>query len=114
MIERLPGRYPTRCRAVIHDGIVSLVAVATEKAPSLYEQTRSALADADRTLAEAGTSKAHLLTAMVYITDMAAKEEMNRAWDEWAARATPPMRACVAVAALTGESLIEIVLTAAV
>jgi enamine deaminase RidA (YjgF/YER057c/UK114 family) len=39
---------------------------------------------------------------------------MNRAWDQWADRANPPMRACVAVAALTGDSLIEIVLTAAV
>ena len=37
MIERLPGRYPTRCRAVIHDGIVSLVAVAALTGESLIE-----------------------------------------------------------------------------
>jgi enamine deaminase RidA (YjgF/YER057c/UK114 family) len=43
---------------------------------------------------------------------MAQKDEMNWAWDEWADRASPPMRACVAVG-LTGDSLIEIVLTAA-
>ena len=114
MTKRLPGNFPTRCRAVIHGGVVSLVAVATDKAPSLYAQTVSALADVDRTLAEAGTSKARILTAMVYITDMAAKDEMNRAWDAWADRANPPMRACVAVAALTAESRIEIVMTAAV
>jgi enamine deaminase RidA (YjgF/YER057c/UK114 family) len=113
MIERLPGRFPTRCRAVIHGGIVSLVAVAAEKSASLYDQTRSALADVDRTLVEAGTSKANILSATVYITDMTAKEEMNRAWDEWADTAAPPMRACIAVAALTGDSLIEIMITAA-
>ena len=56
----------------------------------------------DEALAKSGTSKARILTAMVYITDRAEKEEMNRVWDEWADRANPPMRACVA--ALTGES----------
>jgi enamine deaminase RidA (YjgF/YER057c/UK114 family) len=112
--SRLVGNFPTRCRAVIHNGIVSLFATATDKAPSLYSQTVSALADVDRTLTEAGTSKSRILTAMVYITDMAEKEEMNRAWDAWADRANPPMRACVAVAALTGETRIEIVITAAV
>jgi enamine deaminase RidA (YjgF/YER057c/UK114 family) len=50
---------------------------------------------------------------LVFITDMAQKDEMNRAWDEWADRANPPMRACVAVG-LTGDSLVEIVLTAAI
>ena len=48
-----------------------------------------------------------------YITDMSRKDDMNRAWDEWADRANPPMRVCVA-AGLTGDSLIEIMLTAAV
>jgi hypothetical protein len=42
---------------------------------------------------------------------MAQKDEMNRAWDEWADRANPPMRTCVACG-LTGDSLVEIVLTA--
>ena len=114
MIKRLPGQFPTRCRAVVHNGIVSMFAVSPEKVPSLYEQTRRALAEADATLAEVGSAKDRILTALVFITDMSAKEEMNRAWDEWADRANPPMRACVAVAALTGDSLIEIVLTAAV
>ena len=97
---------------MVHNGIVSMFAISTKKSSSLYEQTKSALAQVDATLAEAGTSKGRILTAMVFITDMAQKDEMNRAWDEWADRASPPMRACVAVG-LTGDSLIEIVLTAA-
>jgi enamine deaminase RidA (YjgF/YER057c/UK114 family) len=44
---------------------------------------------------------------------MRRKEEMNRAWDEWADRNAPPMRACIG-ATLQGDSLIEIVATAAV
>ena len=112
MIMRLPGAYATRCRAVVHNGIVSMFAISTERSLSLYEQTKSALAQVEATLAEVGTSKDRILTAMVFITDMAQKDEMNRAWEEWADRANPPMRACVAVG-LTGDSLIEIVLTAA-
>jgi enamine deaminase RidA (YjgF/YER057c/UK114 family) len=48
---------------------------------------------------------------MVYITDIALKSELNRAWDEWADRDNPPMRACVAVT-LEGRDLVEIIVTA--
>lgn len=112
MIVRLPGKRPTRCRAVVHGTLVFAVAVAENKVASMYEQTKMALADADATLAEAGTDKARILTAMVYVADMKQKEEMNRAWDEWADIENPPMRACVG-ATLADRSLVEIVLTAA-
>ena len=112
MIVRLPGKQPTRCRAVIHADLVFAVAVARDKVPSMYEQTRMALAEADATLAEAGTDKTRILSAMVYVADMEQKPEMNRAWDEWADVENPPMRACVG-AVLEGASLVEIVFTAA-
>jgi enamine deaminase RidA (YjgF/YER057c/UK114 family) len=112
MIVRLPGQRPTRCRAVINGGLVFAVAVAPNKVASMYEQTKMALADADATFAEAGTDKTRILSAMVYVSDMNLKEEMNRAWDEWADIENPPMRACVGVT-LAGASLVEIVFTAA-
>jgi enamine deaminase RidA (YjgF/YER057c/UK114 family) len=97
---------------VIHDNRVFAVAVSSDKNAPMYEQTRNALADADATLAEAGTDKSRILTAMVYIADMRQKPEMNRAWDEWADVENPPMRACVG-AALEDRTLVEIVITAA-
>ena len=109
----VPGAYPTRCRGVVHNGIVSMFAISTKKSSSLYEQTKSALAQVDANLAEVGTIKGRILHSFSLITDMAQKDEMNRAWDEWADRANPPMRACVACG-LTGDSLVEIVLTAAI
>lgn len=112
MIVRLPGKRKTRCRAAIHDGLVFAVAVAPNKVASMYEQTKMALADADATLAEAGTDRSRILAAMVYVADMKQKQEMNRAWDEWADVENPPMRACVG-AVLDGASLVEIVITAA-
>jgi len=112
MIVRLPGKRPTRCRAAIHGGLVYAVAVAEDKVASMYQQTRMALADADATLAEAGSDKSRILSAVVYVADMKQKPEMNRAWDEWADVENPPMRACVG-ATLDGASLVEIVFTAA-
>lgn len=112
MITRLPGSVPTRCRVVIHGGLVSTVATSPDKAAGIYEQTRLALARIEASLAEAGTGKSRILTATVYITDMAHKAEMDRAWGEWVDPANPPMRACVGVA-LEGRDLIEIVVTAA-
>jgi enamine deaminase RidA (YjgF/YER057c/UK114 family) len=112
MIIRLAGAHATRSRAVVHNGIVHAVATSPDKAPSVYQQTRLALAEIDRSLAEAGTTKACILTAIVYLADMAQKPLMNQAWDEWAALDSPPMRACIG-AALEGDTLVEIVVTAA-
>ena len=111
-IKRYPGSVPTRCKAVVHGGLVYTVTTAPNKSAPLYEQTRAALAEIDRNLADAGTDKSRILTATVFITDMAKKAEMNRAWDEWVDTANPPRRACIG-AVLEGQDLIEILITAA-
>ena len=112
MITRFPGLTPTRSRAVVHDGLVFTVAVSPDGDPSFYEQTRKALKRIDESLALSGTDKSRILSAIVYIADIARKEEMNRAWDEWVDRANPPMRACLGVD-LEPPHLVEIVVTAA-
>lgn len=112
MIKRYPGTVPTRSRIVVSGGLVYTVATAKKKVPSLYEQAKDALAAIEANLKEAGSSKAKILTATVYITNMANKPEMNRAWDEWVDKANPPQRACIG-AVLEGEDLIEVLVTAA-
>ncbi|MEZ5852582.1 MAG: RidA family protein [Hyphomicrobiaceae bacterium] len=109
-----PSRYSaTRSRCIVHNGVATTVATATVKSPSLYEQARDAFANVDRQLAEAGTDKSRVLMVMVYVTDIAGKPELNRAWDEWIDPANLPLRACVAVE-LEQDDLIELVVTAAV
>lgn len=108
-----PSRYsPTRSRSVTYNGIVTTVATATDKPASVYEQALGAFANLDRQLAEAGTDKSRVLMVMIYLTDITRKPDFNRAWDEWVDRASLPLRACVQ-AALEGEDLVEIVVTAA-
>jgi len=111
-IERWAGSAPGRSRIVRHAGVVYTVATARDKVPSVGRQTADALAVIDGNLAEAGTDKSRLLSATVYITDMAHKPEMDAAWRAWVAPAGAPQRACVAVA-LEGDDLVEIVVTAA-
>jgi enamine deaminase RidA (YjgF/YER057c/UK114 family) len=112
MITRFPGLTPTRSRAVVHDGLVFTVAVSPDPDPGFYEQTRKALRRIDESLAMSGTDKSGILSAIVYIADIAHKNEMNKAWDEWVDPANPPMRACLGVD-LEPPHLVEIVITAA-
>ena len=113
MITRFPGLTPTRSRAVVHGGFVVTVAVSPDPDPGVYEQTRKALRRIDESLGLSGSDKSRILSAIVYIADIARKEEMNKAWDEWVDRANPPMRACLGVD-LEPPHLVEIVVTAAV
>jgi len=116
-IRRFPGASPGRSRAVALEGpggvrLVWTVATAPAKHPSMYEQTRATLAVIDANLAEAGLDKSRIVTATVYIADMASKAEMNRAWLEWVAQGAEPQRACIGVT-LEGADLVEIVAVAA-
>jgi enamine deaminase RidA (YjgF/YER057c/UK114 family) len=113
MITRFPGLTPTRSRAVAHGDLVFTVAVAPDPVtPSMYEQSVKALARIDESLALCGSDKSRILSAIVYITDMTRKSELNRAWDEWVDAGNPPMRACIGVA-LEPPHIVEIVVTAA-
>jgi len=114
-IHRLgPSRLSnTRSRSIIHQGVLTTVTTSLTKVPSLYEQARDALALLDKNLDEAGTDKSRLLMVMVYIPDITAKPEFNRAWDEWVDMENLPLRACLG-ADLENDDLVEIIATAAV
>jgi enamine deaminase RidA (YjgF/YER057c/UK114 family) len=110
MITRLPD-HPTRCEGVAWDKLVTTVCLSEDKSQGMYAQAKEALANIDINLEKLGSHKSKILTAMVYIADIALKSELNRAWDEWADRDNPPMRACVAVT-LEARDLVEIIVTA--
>ena len=102
----------TISRAVVHDDLVFTVAVAPDPvSSSMYEQSAKALARIDESLTLCGTDKSKILSAIVYITDIKRKGEMNRAWDEWVDTKNPPMRACLGVD-LEPPHIVEIVVTA--
>ncbi|HVX98219.1 MAG TPA: RidA family protein [Pseudorhodoplanes sp.] len=112
MITRFPGLAPTRSRAVVYDRLVFTVAVTPGNEPDMYAQTASALRRIDESLAMCGSDKSRILQATVYISDMARKSEMDRAWSEWVDLDNPPQRACLGVT-LEPPHLVEIVIVAA-
>jgi enamine deaminase RidA (YjgF/YER057c/UK114 family) len=112
-IQRWAGGAAGRSRIVKHAGVVYTVATARDKSAPVGRQTAEALAMIDANLAEAGTDKSKLLSATVYITDMANKADMDAAWRAWVDPDNAPQRACVGVA-LEGRDLVEIVITAAI
>jgi len=93
-IERWQGDARGRSRATAWRDLVFTVATAT--GDSVAEQTRASLAQISANLADAGTDNTRLLSATVYLTDIASKAEMDTEWCEWIGEAANwPQRACV-------------------
>lgn len=118
-IKRGPESYPGRTRRVEHNGLVYCVMTAPDKSVSIRGQTEQCLAGIDALLVEAGTDKSKLVTATVYVSDMALKDEMNDVWVAWSDRDNPCARVCVG-AELTHQDdpskplLVEIAVSAAI
>ncbi len=101
-------------RVVEHNGTVYVAGMtADNKSAGMKQQTEQVLAKIDGLLAKAVTNTSKLLSATVYISDMAQKSAMNDAWLAWIDRKKPPTRACVAVVLGSKDTLLEIVITAA-
>ena len=103
-------------QAVVHGETVYLAGQVAAQAAggNVTEQTREILATIDKLLAEAGTDKRRILSATIYLADMATFAEMNAVWDAWVAPGATPARATLE-AQLAGPAYkVEIVVTAAV
>ncbi|YBV94223.1 RidA family protein (plasmid) [Phyllobacteriaceae bacterium JZ32] len=104
---------PIMHRVVEHNGLIFVGGTTCDdESLDMAGQTREILAKIDRYLAEAGSDKARLLSATVFITDMNLKPQMDAVWKEWLPQESFPTRATVGVADLGGDTLIEIVVTA--
>ena len=98
---------------VIHGGVVHLLGVTADPTGDVTTQTDAVLHRIDALLARAGTDKSHLLTAQVWLTDMALFEEHNAAWNAWVDPENPPVRACVQAGLWQPGLLVEVMVTAA-
>lgn len=106
-----PG--PRMSAAVIHAGVAHLAGQVGAPGRSVTEQTQAVLAEVDRILALCGTDKARLLTAQIWLSDMATFQEMNAVWDAWVDRANPPARWTGEARLATPDYKVEIIVTAA-
>lgn len=88
---------PRMSDAVVAGGFVWLAGQIPEATvgQSVAAQTQEALGFVDEFLARAGTDKTRLVTATVWLTDIARFAEMNAVWDAWIAPGCAPARAAV-------------------
>src|ERR1700730_9823392 len=73
---------PRMSQAVIHNKTVYLAGQVAPGA-SVAIQTREILASIDALLAEAKTDKSRLLSATIWLTDMATFDDMKDVWERW-------------------------------
>jgi enamine deaminase RidA (YjgF/YER057c/UK114 family) len=101
-------------QAVVYGTTVYLAGqVADDTSLDVTGQTREVLAAIDRYLAEAGTDKTRILSATVYLADIATFADMNAAWDAWVPQGHTPARATVEARLAAPEYKVEIVVIAA-
>lgn len=99
--------------AAIFNGVVYLAGMVPEcEATDIRSQTADVLAQIDHRLAEAGSSKAHLLRVQIFLADIQDIGAMNEKWDAWVTPGTAPPRATVQAALSDPDYRIEIVATA--
>ncbi len=112
MIKRI-GIGPRISEAVIHGNTVYLAGQVGEGA-TVADQTRDCLAQVDRILASAGTSKENILQTIIWLADVADYVEMNSVWDAWVAPGHTPARATGEAKLAAPQYRVEIIVTAAI
>ncbi len=108
-----PG--PRMSQAVIHNGTVYLAGQVAFGAmgAGITEQMHDTLARTDALLAEAGSARDRILSATVWLADMADFAEMNAVWDAWLPAGAAPARATVEARMATPDFRVEIAFVAA-
>ena len=106
---------PRMSKAVIHGDTIYLAGIVADspKGKSVAEQTKNILSQIDGFLALAGTDKTKLISANIWITDMANFAEMNSVWDSWVSPGNTPARATVEAKLASPDYKVEIIVVAA-
>jgi enamine deaminase RidA (YjgF/YER057c/UK114 family) len=102
-------------QAVVHNGVVYTAGQVAADAPgeSVEKQTRNILERIEQLLEEAGSDKSRILSATIWLADMANFDQMNAVWDDWVEPGQAPARACVESRLAAPEFAVEIGIIAA-
>ena len=100
-------------QAVIHNDTVYLAGQVGAPGKSVTDQTQTILAQIDALLREAGSAKSKILSATIWLADMADFAEMNAVWDAWLDGRDAPARATGEAKLATPAYTVEIIIVAA-
>ena len=99
-------------KIVKHNGTVYLCG-QVGAGETVAEQTEDCLARVDALLKDAGSSREHILQAIIWLADMSDFAEMNAVWDAWVPEVHAPARACVEANLARVVLKVEVIVTAA-
>ncbi|WP_137939426.1 RidA family protein [Chitinivorax sp. B] len=106
---------PRLCEMVKHNHTLYLAGQVPEDTTlDAKGQTAQVLDYIDTLLARAGSDKTRILSAQIFLSDLADYDGMNAAWDAWVPVGHPPARATVQAKLANPAWKVEIVVVAAV
>lgn len=113
MIERKAGIYNGRNKSSAYKDLVWTVATSSNTSVGIEQQTALTLETIQANLIELESDKSRIVSAQVYIANMADKPLMDAVWQQWLGDNPNhwPQRACLGVD-LEGDVLIEVTVTA--
>ena len=102
-------------RVVVHNSVVYVAGVtATDCSGDAQAQTEDILSRIDGYLESVGTNKSRLLSAQVWVQDIARDfAGLNAAWEKWIPPGAAPARATCEARLALPEIRVEIIVTAA-
>jgi len=104
---------PRMSQAVVHGDTVYLAGQVGEPGESVTKQTQTILAQIEALLSQTGSEKSKILSATIWLADMADFAEMNAVWDKWVDGRDAPARATGEARLATPGYKVEIIVTAA-
>ncbi|MES0828138.1 RidA family protein [Ruegeria sp. SCP11] len=98
-------------KVVKHNGVLYLCG-QVGSGDTVAEQTKDCLSRVDALLEKYGSSRKHMLQAIVWLSDMADFKEMNDVWDAWVPEGHAPARACGEAKLARPQLRVEVIVTA--
>lgn len=111
-IQRI-GAGSRMSQAVVHGDTVYLAGQVGAPGQPVAVQTEAVLAAIEELLAQAGSDKSKILSATIWLADMADFAEMNAVWDRWVDGKDAPARATGEARLATPDYRVEIIVVAA-
>lgn len=106
---------PRLSRTVVHNGTVYLAGITSAvRDGDIHVQTKSVLDTIDARLASVGSSKEKILSAQIWLKDIARDfAGLNAVWEAWVPAGAVPARATCEAKLAAPELLVEIIVVAA-
>ncbi len=98
---------------VEYNGILYLSGQVAPGGGTMQEQAKECLDNLEKSLKKYGSDRQSILSATVYLADMADFAEFNTVWDAWFEEGSQPVRTCVGAALAGPQYAVEITLIAA-